>query len=201
MAYFLMLRCINANVYTAIVLLLLTACTSVSVVSTEPYSKLARSHLYALQHWSLEGRLALRAQKEAWSANMDWQHAVDSETIKLSGPLGQGAALIQLTPQQVTIDRGGGHVQTSMQPEQFVAQQLGMTVPIQALRYWVLGLPEPTQDFFATHDGFKQGEWLVEYQEMQQVKAVMPRRMSVTNGKVKLKVIIDQWLINDTAQH
>jgi outer membrane lipoprotein LolB len=155
--------------------------------------------LYALQQWSLDGRLAMSAKQVSWSANMLWQHQADNEQIKLSGPLGQGATHIRLTKSQVVIDRGGKDVQASANPEQFIEQQLGMAVPIHSLRYWVVGLPEPGIAFFETAAGFKQGQWLVAYKEMQWVgKQAMPRKITVMNGQVRLKVMIDQWNLNDS---
>ncbi|SJM95389.1 Outer membrane lipoprotein LolB (modular protein) [Crenothrix polyspora] len=176
----------------------LAACSTALVIPDQPYLKSARNHLYALRQWSLEGRLAMSAKKDSWSANMAWQHDASVEEIKLSGPLGQGAALIRLTKAQVVIDRGGKGVQTSTNPEQFIEQQLGMAVPIHSLRYWVVGLPEPGVSFFETEAGFKQGQWLVAYKEMQSVgNQAMPRKITVMNDQVRLKVIIDQWTLND----
>jgi outer membrane lipoprotein LolB len=176
----------------------LVACSTAPVAPHSPYSKSAREHLYALQQWSLDGRLAMSAKKASWSANMAWQHQADSEQIKLSGPLGQGAVFVRLTKDQVVIDRGGKNVQTSTNPGQFIEQQLGMAVPIHSLRYWVVGLPEPGVAFFETEAGFKQGHWLVAYKEMQAIgKQDMPRKITVMNDQVRLKVMIDQWNLND----
>lgn len=191
-----MQRCLSIIGLLATVLL--TACSTTPDLPSQPYLKSARSHLYALQQWSLEGRLALSAKQDSWSANMAWQHQVDNEQIKLSGPLGQGAVLIRLSKDQVVIDRGGKNVQTSAEPEQFIEQQLGMAVPIHSLRYWVVGLPEPGMAFFETADGFKQGQWLIAYKEMQSVgKQTMPRKMTVMNGQLRLKVMVDEWSLND----
>ncbi len=177
--------------------LLLSGC---SLFPVEPpaiaYSKTATLPLYQLQQWSFEGRLSITGRTDSWTANTDWQHSVDKERVKLSGPLGQGATVIQLSKGVVTIDRGDGKVQTSDQPEAFINQQLGMFVPIQSLRYWVIGLPEPTQAFTETPTGFKQAGWLIEYKQMQAVaKTTMPYKINVSNEQVKLKLIIDQWLL------
>ena len=177
--------------------LMLSAC---SITPEEPevhYSKLAREHLYRLESWSFEGRLALTGKNDSWSANINWGHKPDDEKIKLSGPLGQGTTVIQLTGDLVTIDRGDGQAQTSTQPEQFINQQLGMFVPVHSLRYWVVGLPEPTSAFVETATGFKQAGWLIDYKQMQPVdNQSMPRKITVTNEQVKLKLIIDQWILN-----
>ncbi len=177
---------------------LMPACSIVPVEPEVHYSRAARSHLYELKHWSFEGRLALTGQKDSWSANITWEHGPEEERIKLSGPLGQGTVVIQLTGNVVTIDRGGNDVQTSAQPEEFINQQLGLIVPVKSLRYWVVGLPEPAQSFQETAVGFNQSRWLNEYKEMQTVDGEsMPRKMAVMNDQVKLKVIIDHWVLND----
>ena len=177
--------------------LMLSACTIVPVEPEVHYSKIAREHLYKLERWSFEGRLALTGKNDSWSASINWGHRTDDEKIKLSGPLGQGATVIRLTGDLVTIDRGDGQAQSSTQPEAFINQQLGMFVPVHSLRYWVVGLPEPTSAFVETAAGFMQDGWLIEYKQMQPVDdQSMPRKITVTNEQVKLKLIIDQWVLN-----
>ena len=179
------------------IVLLLSACSTLPVEPEIHYSKIAREHLYKLERWTFEGRLALTGKNDSWSASINWGHRPDDEKIKLSGPLGQGATVIQLTGDLVTIDRGDDEVQSSTQPEEFINQQLGMFVPVHSLRYWVVGLPEPTSKFVETATGFTQSGWLIEYKQMQPVdNQSMPRKITVTNEQVKLKLIIDQWALN-----
>ena len=177
--------------------LLLPACSTAPVEPEVLYSKIAREHLYKLERWSFEGRLALTGKNDSWSASINWGHGPDDEKIKLSGPMGQGATVIQLTGDLVIIDRGGDEVQSSIRPEEFINQQLGMFVPVNSLRYWVVGLPEPTSAFVETATGFTQSGWLIEYKQMQSVdNQSMPRKIAVTNEQVKLKLVIDQWVLN-----
>ncbi len=177
--------------------LLLSACTSVPVEPEVNYSKIVREHLYKMDQWSFEGRLALAGKNDNWQASINWGHRPDDEEIKLSGPLGQGATVIKLTGDLVTIDRGNDKVQSSTQPEAFINQQLGMFVPVHSLRYWVIGLPEPTSAFIETATGFKQAGWLIEYKQMKVVDdQFMPHKITVTNEQVKLKLVIDQWILN-----
>lgn len=177
---------------------LLPACSMITKEPEPSYSGRARNHLYRLDHWSFDGRLAITGQHDSWTANLSWKHSPDQEELKLSGPLGQGATVIQFTDDFVSIDRGDGQVQTSEQPEEFVNQQLGILVPVKSLRYWVLGLPEPAQAFVETIDGFSQAGWLIAYKQMQRVfDQSMPRKITVVNTHVKLKLIIDQWVVND----
>ena len=178
-------------------LLMLSACTNMRVEPKVNYATLTNTSLYQLEQWTLDGRLALTGKNDSWQASINWVHQPENEAIKLAGPLGQGATTIQLTGDRVTLDRGDGKVQSSNQPEAFINQQLGMFVPIRSLRYWVVGLPEPGQAFIKTAEGFTQAGWLVEYPQMQRIdRQAMPRKMTVTNAQIKLKLIIDQWALN-----
>ncbi|MEI6542960.1 MAG: lipoprotein insertase outer membrane protein LolB [Methylococcales bacterium] len=180
------------------VFLVMTACSTTQVEEGIKYSKSTREHLYDLGSWSFSGRLALTGKKDAWQANIVWAHDLGSDEIKLSGPLGQGATVIRLSSDEVIIDRGDGKVLSSRQPEDFISQQLGLAVPVRSLRYWVVGLPEPSTTFVLTTDGFVQSGWLIEYKQEQVVNSeLLPRKISVTNERVKLKLMIDQWGLND----
>lgn len=176
---------------------LMTACSSVDVVPDGSYSREVLSDQEPLLEWSLEGRLSLSGNNDSWSANLLWGHTLEQDELKLSGPLGQGATVIRLNGDVVSLDRGDGNVQTSTQPEAFISQQLGMSVPIKALRYWIAGLPEPGQAFVDMPSGFRQAGWMIEYKQMQSVdKRVLPRKMTVMNEKAKLKLIIEQWILH-----
>lgn len=168
-------------------------------VPGEVYMKSGRSHLYDLGEWRLEGRIAITGVKDSWTANIEWRHLPGVEKLKLSGPLGQGATVIELTDEKVTIDRGSGKVLTSNQPEQFINQQIGIFVPLGSLRYWAIGLPEEEQEFQPTADGFVQKGWLVAYKEMQKSGSeTLPRKLTVTKPQVKLKLVVDQWVIDES---
>ena len=180
-----------------LLVLIISGCSSVPVVQEVEYSDKLRAQLQDLQDWSFEGRMGLVAKNDSWQANIDWKHHLNEEEIRLAGPLGQGATLIQLSGNMVKIDRGWDKVQTSSQPEAFISQQLGVFVPISSLRYWVIGLPEPTSEFIEMTAGFKQSGWLIEYKQMQRIDDhVVPRKIIVSNERAKLKLMIDQWDLN-----
>jgi len=183
-----------------LLVLLISACSSVPIVPEGRYELQSRESLYKLERWSFEGRVAITGKKEAWQANLNWAHVANEESIKLVGPLGQGATLIHLTGDTVTIDRGDNKPLTSTQPELFINQQLGLFVPVQSLRYWVVGVPEPSSRYNLTPTGFTQAGWLIDYKQMHAVNArSMPYKITVSNEQLKLKLIIDQWVLNDAT--
>ncbi len=179
--------------------LLLSACSMVTTTPDLAYQSNvnAQNNLYDLRHWSFEGRIAIVTKNDVEQANISWSHLPSEEVIKLSGPLGQGAVLIQLNTEGVTIDRGGGDVKTSADPEALINQEIGLFVPVTSLRYWVVGVPEKSQEATKIENGFEQMGWRNQYKAMQSVKNyILPRNMTVANETVKLKLFIDQWSID-----
>ena len=179
-------------------ILALPACSSVTTKDIAYQPSSAQSVVYDLQRWAFEGRIAITGKNDAWSANINWEHSPTEDLIKLSGPLGQGGALIQLNASGVTIDQGGGDVKSSTDVENFINQQVGLAVPVNSLRYWVVGLPDKSQIANVSENGFEQEGWKNQYKTMQPVgNYVLPRNMTVTNEAVKLKLFIDQWILDD----
>jgi outer membrane lipoprotein LolB len=183
-------------------LVLAASLTGCSLFATAPpevsYSKAVNQALYYLEPWSLDGRVALTGTQDSWTADLAWSHRRDDEQISLSGPLGQGMVKIHLSGETVTVAEGSGKVESSGDPEGFINQRLGMFVPVTSLRYWVLGVPEPELDFEESDKGFTQAGWTVAFQAMQQVgQWLLPRKMSVANDRVKLKLIINEWTLHD----
>lgn len=181
-----------------VLIFLLQGCATVDIIDHGSYVRAARLHLYQLSEWRFHGRLALRSRQDSWSASIDWRHAGDHDRMILSGPLGQGGVSIELTMQDISIDRGDGQIMRSVYPDRLIREQLGVFVPVRALRYWVIGLTEPGSDYRDIAGGFEQSGWQVRYlQFMRAAGQAMPRKMTVTSNETKLKLIIDQWQLYD----
>ncbi len=179
---------------------MLASCATVTERPAPALDLTQRAALYEIRAWEFTGRLALMSEQDSWSASISWRHIPTMEKIKLAGPLGQGATVIELTDDRVKIDRGGGDVEISEQPETFVNHKLGMFVPLRSLGYWVLGLVRPGQDSQQMAQGFLQDGWYVDFPELQNVGVhTMPRKMTVMKDKVKLKLIIDHWKLDDAT--
>ena len=165
--------------------------------------KALKEYLFHLDEWFLDGRMSITGANESWSANIIWRHYIEigekNDRIELLGPLGQKALLIQLTDKKVSIDRGKGDVLLSNNPSAFITQQLGVFVPIDYLRYWVVGLTSPKQESEAITNGFVQAGWRIEYQQLQNVhNHLMPRKIMITGEQVKLKLVVDEWVLDGT---
>ncbi len=178
------------------VALFLSGCSTRSIEKIQ-YLPTQNQHLHGLEHWRLKGRIAMSNASDSWSANIDWVHEKNKESIGLSGPLGQGSARIVLLPDLIVIDQGDGKVGYSTNIDSYIKQQLGFVVPVTALRFWVLGLPAPDRDFVRLEEGFEQLLWEVHFLSFIPVgNNLMPRKIIIKKKSAKLKLVVEQWIFN-----
>lgn len=189
------MSCFN---YAAIVLLVvLNACSLLPEQSDHQYQLSSMRSMRDLQQWSLDGRFAYQDGKESFSVSVIWVHDRDHEQITLSGPLSQGKVVIDVAPEQVVMNDGNELRTYQGQPDAVVAEQLGLVMPVAALKYWVLGIYDPNKPHVEMVDGFSQEGWTVLYREMQAVGAqLMPRKILIEQGQTKIKFLVDLWKIS-----
>jgi outer membrane lipoprotein LolB len=159
--------------------------------------------LRAIDGFTLQGRIGgglFRGGGAVW-----WQQHDPHFTVRFSGALGVGAVLIEGTPDFVSVRDKDGTV-TGGDVALLLQQRLGWTVPLSALRSWVVGLPEPGSPAAISLDdqgrlrSLDQDGWHLEY--LDYVAAMrdstseveLPHRMALSHTDQKVRVVIDRWL-------
>jgi outer membrane lipoprotein LolB len=133
-------------------------------------------------------------------ADLRWQQNADgSFELRIAGPFGIGATTISGTERQVQVRTRSGTYQSS-DPEQWIADKMGWTLPLAGLRHWVLGLPSPHSEarLDLNLEGqvttLQQDGWTLVYSEYQRSGGYeLPRKFEVSNTDVRLKVVVDSW--------
>jgi outer membrane lipoprotein LolB len=180
----------------AVATMLLASCVSVPDKIDDSFDLFGRGHLYKKKVWSFSGRMSVTGENDAVTANIDWKHQFKEETIKLSGSFGLGQARLILTENSVEIYLDGKRVRHVGNVGSILSAELGIAVPVSALKYWALGITDPGADYEVGVRGFVQHGWRVSYLQMQaNGDYELPRKISVEQGRTKLKLIIDNWKI------
>lgn len=102
-----------------------------------------QSRLARLTTWQAEGRIGVVSGQEGWHANFQWAQQGPSYRIDLIGPLGQGRVIVESDGSQVRIQTQDGQHWTAPDADALLEQSLGVRLPVNGLRYWARGLPEP----------------------------------------------------------
>jgi outer membrane lipoprotein LolB len=180
----------------------LTGCALISKEPSGPSVSATQQKLYSLDSWRLEGRVGVQTSKDAWQANLFWEHDQHQDRVQLSGPFSQGAVSIILQDDLIYINEGNGVVESSRDPDALLKARLGFAVPLASLRYWILGVPSPAAEHTVERDSsgagrvFRQLGWLLQFERFVNVRdLVLPKKMMIQGEEVKLKLIADQWLI------
>ncbi len=161
-----------------------------------------QQQLQQLQHWSFSGRLAIKddANNESWSASLRWRQEGDRYDIQLSGAFGQGAARLFGHEGHAVIEMPKHSALTATSAEALMQQQLGWYIPVQGLKYWLRGMPEPgsvSQHVFnevGRLASLQQSGWRISYRDYLDVDGFeLPRKLVLENPRLRARLVIDRW--------
>jgi outer membrane lipoprotein LolB len=156
--------------------------------------------LQAISRFELQGRLAASTGSEGFSAGLRWQQQDDRASIDLSAPLGFGAAHIEQSAAALQLTTSKGLTLEGSAASDELRATLGFEPPFSSLRFWILGASDPASSAQESVDSqqrlarLEQGGWQVDYAEYVLVQQQwLPRRLSVTRGALRLRVVVDAW--------
>lgn len=149
------------------------------------------------------GRVAARDTgdtRRGFSGGFSWTHRPAEDIVELLTPLGQLAARMTVTTAGADIELSDGSRTFAVDPERFLTDSLGITLPLSALPYWLQALPVSTSAFRAEADALGrpttlwQNGWQIQYTEYSDSTAgARPVRMQIALGNVEARMIISEW--------
>lgn len=159
-----------------------------------------REVLTSLDQWEFRGRIAVKAGDEGFNGNLTWWQHGDLFVASVSGPFGAGAVRIEGDEDLVRITDHEGGVTEMRDAERELQSRYGWTIPVDSLRYWALGVPDPAapaETQFGDDGELRQIEqrnWIVRIDEYREGGGQpMPRRMLASNPDTRVRLVIDRW--------
>lgn len=158
--------------------------------------------LSRLRNWSLLGTLAVRsAGGDASRVTMRWRQRRDSYLVRFMGPLGVGLFEVEGSATEVEARYPDGRRASAASPEVLLEQEIGWSVPLQGLRYWIVGAPAPggaTSNMEVDDDGrlsrLEQAGWTVVYERYGRLDGLaLPERIRFSNDSVDATVVVRRW--------
>jgi outer membrane lipoprotein LolB len=182
--------------------LVLSACVTRAPAPREP-APLSPSawamRAQVLQHansWTMQGRAAVAAGTQGWQATLDWRQRDSSSELHLAGPLGIGAQVITSTPAGISVNGAAPGASALAQ----LQERLGFALPVDDLRFWLLGVPNPGGTFELTRNDqgralhLTQGDWSIDYDRYAAYGGdELPGRIVLTRGDIRVRIIVDHW--------
>lgn len=173
----------------------LTACVSVSRLSLPavdlPVEWMARQT--TLQSWArfdLRGKVSIVRGEQSVVAGVRWRQRGDALRLGLEGPLGTAAS-------EWSFD--------SVRSDATLADlegRLGVALPIASVRYWALGVPDPSLEVQSVEiianrlQALQQQGWSIRYLDYAPVPGArfeLPRRLQLESSEVHVRLFIESW--------
>lgn len=141
------------------------------------------------ESYNVNGRFSIITQKDNSYGNFTWQHSSQFDDVSLMSPIGNVVAKIIVESNIATLKTSDGSY-SGKDLDSLLMQQLGYTLPITYLHYWMQGIPLP--EYPVTNklqSGFMQLGWKVEYLKWQDENH--PYIMQISNDAMRIKLLIN----------
>lgn len=155
----------------------------------------------ALESWAFNGRAALSGDEVASrTVRIRWQQAGGDFAIAFQSPIGQRLAELSGDADGVTLRLPGEAPVVAADSSALLEAALGWYAPVESLRYWVLGLPDPAArgvpelDPWGRVTRLRQDGWIVDYAQYVDAGGFeLPRRLTVSHPGLHIRLVIDRW--------
>ncbi|MHA7817815.1 MAG: lipoprotein insertase outer membrane protein LolB [Pseudohaliea sp.] len=161
-----------------------------------------RPQLEQLERFRLQAKVALRWPAGAETARLSWEQRGENTDLTLAGPFGAGAVAIQRRGALLEIRDGDSRRTLPADDPAALAAATGWPVPVDALAWWLRGLPDPAgpRSRITWESGLperlEQGGWTVTYGRFGRVDGLLlPQALTLRYpaGALELRLAAAQW--------
>ena len=157
--------------------------------------------------WQINGKLGIRSEQESGSAVLFWLQRQDYFDIRLSGPLGQGSTRLTGRQGAVSLEVANRGTFKASSAEELMQQQLGWSLPVENLLWWVRGLPAPHSKSQVRLDSnsllakLEQDQWQIEYLSYRTENGLqLPERIKLSGAGLNITLVIKEWQARQLGQ-
>ncbi len=174
-----------------------------SVAKEQIAWKAHREKMRSVTQWDIIGRAGIRSPEGSGSLNINWTQKNKDYSIVFSGPFGRILAhLSGKSGTMVTLSVPGKSSLSSSSGEALLEEETGWNIPVDAMRYWVLGIPVPESKnaehaiFLLNGHGqltsLKQLGWRVVYSHYVTVDDyTLPAKIELSGQQIKVVLLIN----------
>jgi len=153
-----------------------------------------------IQQWFARGRLVLATATDSDNATVRWDQRADGYTIRLSGPLGVGAVELRGSDGEVVLTADDKQYRAP-DADTLLRDVAGMAVPVNGLRYWLMGLVAPGEEVVELRfdnggrlEYLEQGGWKIRYLRYSKTDLLdMPTKVFMDSVQVRARIVVQEW--------
>lgn len=165
-----------------------------------------RAVLAEIDQYDFNGRIAVKAGDDGFNGKLRWSQDEADFSATVSGPLGIGTVRIAGDDDYVEFTDKDGVMTVLADVERDIYDRYGWTIPVESLRYWALGIPDPRvpAETRLNDTGelaeLSQRGWNVSVSSYREAGGgqVMPRLLTASNTETSVRLVIDRWVFRET---
>ncbi|MFD2168364.1 lipoprotein insertase outer membrane protein LolB [Thalassotalea euphylliae] len=191
-------------------LLLLSACSqtpksSENQTPTVKSPEIRESQLLQVTTWQIKGQIAFLQEKKREKANINWQANETNQKLSLTTYLGINVLSMEKAGDIFTVEVDGETYKTT-DLDRLVWQLTGLTLPSEAMSFWIKAIPYSSQDTVAYHSEtglpesitsiYDNREWKVTYKGYQVFSGhYLPGQLLIKQNNFTIKLAIKNWQV------
>ena len=152
----------------------------------------------------LTGKLAVRQPGDSGSAVINrWTQNDEHYELALSSSfLGMGSTRLEGSPGFIELELPDGETYASSDPQGLIYSATGWELPIDALVWWIRGLPSPDGNYRLAFDRegqlaqVQQKGWTIRYERWRAFmddRPELPARLTARKGEKLVRLVVSSW--------
>lgn len=161
------------------------------------------AELMDVVNWNITGRIGVRLPNDGFSAALDWTQDGEQYEISVFDPLGRTVAHLNGDWENARLVLNDGRVFEASDPAELMEKNIGWSLPVKSLIYWVRGLPDPHKVAWRREyddNGqlmlLDQEGWKVtfdRYVESSRTEKAFPSLTRFAHKDFNVKLLIQEW--------
>ena len=151
--------------------------------------------------WDLTGRVAVKLNGDGWNAHLRWRQQGESYSIRVFDPFGRTLALVEGDAELAVLRTAEGESFEAADAETLMDEQLGWSLPLAGMRYWLRGLPRSGSsidflrlDEIGRPELLQQAGWSITYADYGSARlAALPMRVNLEQKFVTVRLAVVNW--------
>ncbi len=169
-------------------------------LQSEPLKLLIPQEPSIPSQWGISGRIGVIKEEEGWHGNVDWQQSPSGFRARFYDPFGSEQAQLIGGNGPLRVQMPDGRIVTGDRLRKWERKSFGYPLPLEAIPYWMHGLPTPNAAIAGVR---RDGKQLLEMQQLgwkirygrwkQRGEQRLPGRIILTKAGVEVKLVIDGY--------
>ncbi|MFT5138701.1 MAG: outer membrane lipoprotein LolB [Rhodothermales bacterium] len=155
--------------------------------------------------WDLSGKLSIDDGEDGGSGKLSWEVSDELSIMSFRGALGRGAWKLDSGPGFAILSKADGQISRANSVSELVETEVGWHIPINSLKWWVLGIAAPGETGLTKLDSggllqeLHQNGWRITFDRYRIFgKENLPVRIEAVNGPYRIKMAVSRWTFSSS---